>query len=816
MRCSTALPTLAFLLASYPLVAAAADEAAGKGDASVDTDDADASSPTPDQAAAPDRGATAKGVTPPKLKAEFTLERPAGVSAESLLLELEIDAQGLVTKVALVGDDSALSEAFRQRVLREAARLEFTPARVDGEAVAVKFKYRLKLLAAAAPTATRKPAKAAATPVQPAKPAAPPVAPADFGEEPVYEATAEVEGPPEAVTSHRMQGKALTNTPGTRGDAIRSVEVLPGVARSDGDPILRGASSNESQVLFDGAPVPLLYHFGGITSFVQGRLVDRIDYQPGNFSARYGRISGGLISVESREPRRDRLHLMLDLSLLESAAMVETPIGDSSGVALAARRSNIDFFFKSFVPEDAYSVVAAPVYWDYQALFSHSLSKRHTLRFSAYGSRDSIALLLSEPSEADPSLRGEVSGALEFHRVQVALESELSDQVSTRVQATYGRQLGDTRFGALTGRFRSNEIYSRGDLKYRASDALELRTGFDFAYFGLTGSYEGNRPTQWEGDPGSSNSLASSQLVKLSAAPHTASPSGYVEAAVRPVQPLEITLGLRADYFEHLAAFTVDPRLGARLNVGADTTFKAGVGRYTQQPDYYLSIPGIGSPDIKPYYAIHTSAGVEQRLGEELEVSAEGFFKYLDERVVATPDQQDPYFINDGTGRIYGAEFSAKLDSGDTRGFLAYTLSRSERSDRGERYRLFDQDQTHVLSLALSQDLGRGWEVGGRFRLTSGNPTTPIEGAVLDATTGQFAPRYAETNSDRLPLNHQLDLRVEKQWHLGELDLAVYLDLINAYNAENREGTQYSYDYKKSSGVSGIPFFPSLGLRGEL
>ncbi|MCB9584362.1 MAG: TonB-dependent receptor [Polyangiaceae bacterium] len=781
--------------------------------------------PQPDETAATGDAPPAgkPKVTPPKLKQGVSVERPDGSELSALWLSLTIDELGDVTQ-ADIEDKTGVDEELERKVLEAAYRLQFEPARVGDEAVSVRFRYQLTLTLPASAASPSEPAAPAATPPPEAPDAAPPPQekpqkaappPPSPDEEPVYEATAEVEGPPEAVSSHRLEAEDLKEMPGTRGDPIRAVEVLPGVGRGDGDPILRGSSSNESKVLFDGAPVPILYHFGGITSFVQGRLVSRIDYQPGNFSARYGRISGGLINVESREPRFDKLHLMLDISMLESAALVETPIGKDTAVAVAARRSNIDFVFENFVPEGSYSVLAAPVYWDYQAFLSHHLDSHHTLRLTTYGSRDHLSLLISDPQETDPSLRGEVSGGIEFHRVQLAWESKFDD-FDSRVQVTYGRQLLEQHLGPLTSEFKAHEVFARADMRYRVGNSLEIRSGLDFDYYVLDGSYQGNRPPQFEGDPNANASLASSQLIFIQDTPYTLSPAAYVEAAVRPVDPVEVTLGLRADYFEHLKAFTLDPRLGVRYAVTPETTLKAGVGRYTQMPDYYLSIPGLGNPDLKPYYAIHTSAGVEQRFGEELEVGVEGFYKHLNDRVVATADQQPPYFINDGQGRIYGAELSAKLHTGDTKGFLAYTISRSERKDRDEPYRLFDLDQTHLLSLALSQGLGKGWEVGARFRLTSGDPTTPIIGAVYDATTGQYVPRFGKVNSERLPLYHQLDLRVEKQWVLGEVKLAAYLDLINAYNAEHREGTEYSYDYTKSRPITGVPLFPSLGFRGEL
>jgi hypothetical protein len=75
---------------------------------------------------------------------------------------------------------------------------------------------------------------------------------------------------------------------------------------------------------------------------------------------------------------------------------------------------------------------------------------------------------------------------------------------------------------------------------------------------------------------------------------------------------------------------------------------------------------------------------------------------------------------------------------------------------------------------------------------------------------------YGAVNSTRNPAFHQLDLRLEKSWRIGVGSLATYLEVINAYNAENREGTSYSYDYSQSEAVGGLPIFPNLGLRGEL
>jgi outer membrane receptor protein involved in Fe transport len=185
---------------------------------------------------------------------------------------------------------------------------------------------------------------------------------------------------------------------------------------------------------------------------------------------------------------------------------------------------------------------------------------------------------------------------------------------------------------------------------------------------------------------------------------------------------------------------------------------------------------------------------------------------------VSTPDRREPHYTNDGSGRIYGVEVSAEAHTQSNGMFyLAYTLSRSERKDGpGQPYHIFEHDQTHILSLVASQPLGHGWEIGARFRLISGNPTTPVTGSIYDARSGVYVPSYGPVNSERNPLFHQLDLRVEKVWKLSPVTLAAYLDVLNVYNAQPRDGLRYSYDYSKSEAVGGMPLFPSLGLRGEL
>jgi hypothetical protein len=635
-----------------------------------------------------------------------------------------------------------------------------------------------------------------------------------------YGATARIESPPREATRRTIPKEELTVMAGTRGDALRAIEVLPGVGRTtlqDGTPVLRGASTTESLTFIEGATVPLLFHFGGVTSVFNSRLLQQVDVYPGNFSTRYGGATGGIIAAKVRDPRSDAVHGVLDLNLIDTSILAETPMGNDASVAIAARRSNIDLIFDRLVPKGFYSVVAAPVYYDYQGVAAIRLGERHKVQILGYGSHDAFHLLFADPSKNDPGLRGNIEAAIDFQYLQARVESRLFSALRQSVQLNLGRSTIDQQFGDWAQHIRTKELRGRAEWTAEVVPELRILFGVEGGAYGYRGTYFGPPGSQTEGDPRANDPAATSRLIGLSADGTRTVSAAYAELDVRPIPPLLLVPGVRADYDGQLRAFSVDPRLVARYEVGGGTTLKAAVGRFSQSAPFWQALDGVGNPKLRPYHALQTSAGFEQTLGDSIQIGAEGFYKYISQRVVGTAGGAPPHFINDGVGRIYGGELSLRARiGGDTFAYLAYTLSRSERRDRALPWRLFDQDQTHVLSVLVSQKLGRGWTMGARFRFVRGNPRTDVIGAVYDARGDAYFPLYGPINAARNPPFHQLDFRVEKTWQLSALALSVYLEGQNVYNRSNPEGIRYSYDYSQSEVVSGLPIVPNLGVRGEL
>jgi hypothetical protein len=294
--------------------------------------------------------------------------------------------------------------------------------------------------------------------------------------------------------------------------------------------------------------------------------------------------------------------------------------------------------------------------------------------------------------------------------------------------------------------------------------------------------------------------------------------------------------GLRWDFSRNSGHGDLSPRINARYDLiagaSADerargvgrrrTTLKGGVGVFSQPPQPQETNAVFGTPGLESNRSLHYSIGVEQEFTDQVDLSLEGFYKDLQRQVSREPTAANFEYGNDGLGSVVGLEALLKYKPDEQFfGWVAYTLSRSVRRENPDaEERLFEFDQTHNLILLGSYRLGRGWEFGARFRLVSGPLQTPVVkppalSSIYAADAGSYVPLQGAPFSRRMPLFHQLDVRIDKRWQFRTWRFSTYLDVQNAYNNPATEGLAYNYDYTKEQYQTGIPIIPSLGIRGE-
>jgi TonB family protein len=857
-------------------------------------------------AGAPDAAAGGPRLTrPPRLKIGPRPVYPpaalaAGLSAD-VTLQLDIDARGKVTAVALTG---GAGQGFDEAALAAAPAMEFEPAEIDGAPGAIRVEYvmRFRPPPPAPPDAGADAGGADAAPPPPdprrfyellgrgqirERGTRDPVADADVfvqrgaevspervdttdedgrfevrglpgervrivvasGEhEPCiqdvtlgaaevlavdltclvarrsasYETVVEAPRRGEEVTRYSLSQPELTSVPGTFGDPLRVIQSLPGVARSPyglGLLLIRGASPQDSGVYIDGHRVPLLYHFAVGPSILTPDLIERIDFFPGGFGVRYGRATAGVVDVSTRTRGHERVHGSADVDFLDAGASLEGPLGGGWSGAVAGRRSYIDSLLPAVLPEN--EVVAAPVYWDYQARVSRELGRGERLALFAFGSSDTLDIVTNSEEVGDLDLGTSIG----FHRL-LGTWSRSFGGWSSRLSPSYGYDAISFRAGQVAATGSAHVFGLREDLSRPLGSRFTLALGFDgeLRFDGI----DFNVPVPPERR---TYGRTMRPIVNIARTLTNLGSAAYLEGLWDVVPDhLRVVPGVRFDWFHYAATdrTSFDPRVVVRWSPSARTTWKGGAGMFHQPPSPVELDSQFGNPRLPLIWAEQYHLGLEQGITEALSLDTTVYYLRRHQIAVTSsrpgPDGGIERYAPHGRARGYGLEVLLKhRPTRNFYGWIAYTLSRSE--DRrlwgGEGtppatiYRPTEFDQTHNLVVVASRQLGTTWEVGTRFRLVTGVPETEVLGAFLDIDYGDWDPVNGPPSGIRRQTFHQLDLRVERTFTFDAWRLSLYLDVQNVYNAENPEATLYDYRFRERAPVRGLPILPVLGLRGR-
>lgn len=641
------------------------------------------------------------------------------------------------------------------------------------------------------------------------------------------------------VSPRRLDREEIATLPGSQGDALRALQSMPGVARTPGGLgllVLRGASPNQSVVFVGEHRVPRAFHALAIASVVPSDALDEVELVPGNFSSRYGNGTGGAVIMRPRAGRRDGFHGFAEVDLAATGAMLEGPLGKGSFL-VAAQRSYVDAFLRVVEAVEPNELFVLPTAWDYQMFVDQPIAPGTTLTTRVLGSEDTILSRFFNGVDVVPGLELRAG----FHRVDLELRSRrgpwsLLLSPSFRVEH---QSLGDTRDAA---RRRDYITSLRAELSRRIGRRTTLTLGADSEI----DRFEAEAP-----------SFEAGLRQQVQAGGLQSSTGLYVTTEHR-LGVLSLMPGVRLSAFtlDDNARLAVDPRLLARVRASDAWTWSAGVGLYSQpQVDadirsgfsfvaQTLSFSQIGrwqfpnaledltpsielSPEgsqIRIAQALQASTAVAYAPSSAWTLEAGAYIRARDESLSLAPDpsgQVRPEYPP--SSRSHGVELLLRRHNvGRLYGWVSYTLSWAQRRyyDLPPDLRVLTDpfDQRHNLAIVGSYALPRHWRIGGRFRLVSGSPLTPYVAAIDTPTSSPFfgspsVPVSGLPNSERFPLFHQLDLRVDKRWYAKRVIINTYLDVQNVYNRQNVEAYYYSADFRRRDSNIGLPIFPSIGVR---
>lgn len=618
--------------------------------------------------------------------------------------------------------------------------------------------------------------------------------------------------------------------PGANGDPVKAVQNLPGVNRSSGfssNVIIQGSAPQDTKYNIDGHEIPIVFHFGGLTSVIMPEAVREVEYFSAGYGAEYSRAMGGVISLQTREPKlegRDHKGFFF-VDTLKSGALYEKALDEKSSILISGRYSYVGFVLKQALKDNEnVNLTAAPDFADVTTIYNKKLSDSEDFKFVGVASRDTLEFVFKEPFKEDPKIRGGFRNETTFWRLIPQYTKTLDASSKYKLSLGLGQDkvivdLGDNFFN-----LESNDLTARGEYEQRLSPQWLSQVGFDNSYSWAKVKLRLPTPS---GEGGVSNPFSSSEIKNLDTKANDPNVGLYWRNEIKPSESAWTYIpSLRFDRFKTSKENLLSPRLTIRYLWDDSLTLKAAGGMYYQAPRPQEYAENFGNPDLKSSQAVHMTLGFDKdfRAGSnEGWQWTSGFFQRNFSKLVVSStnlisrngETVAEVYSNEGTGFAKGIETQIKYNTGVLKTWLSYTYSESRRSDPRKSNYLFEYDQTHNMNLVAAYDYGDNWQISGRYRYVTGNPYTPIVGGVFDSDNDVYLPTRGEFFSRRNQNFSQLDLRFDKKFILQREVWSIYLDIQNILNSKNIESRRYSFDYSQEENVAGLPFLPSLGLKGE-
>lgn len=617
--------------------------------------------------------------------------------------------------------------------------------------------------------------------------------------------------------------------PGSGGDPVKAVQNLPGVNRTTGGDarvVIQGSEPEDTLYNINGHDVPLVFHFGGLTSIVTPEAVDSIDYFSAGYGAEWSRALGGHIGLNVRDPKTDRLHSFVFIDSLNSGFLLEAPINSDSSYLISGRYSYVGEVFKAIMKDNEdFNLTVAPSYYDISALYKLRLSDQDDFRVFFINSQDKLEFVLNKPIGNDPKLRGNFFQQTQFNRIIPEWKRQIDASTKLKLSTAYGNNDILADIGTNYFHLKNRGLTNRGEYGKEISPLYKTSFGIDTMddWYDVTLRL----PTTYT-EGGVSNPLATGDQKETHVEGHDSLYGLYWvnEIKLDESSPFTLLPQLRYDRFSPTKENLIQPRFSIRYKVSDSLLMKASTGTYYQlpQPQEYDSY--YGNPNIKSSSATHFLLGLENdfRSGAEngYQLTSALFYKKLDSLVIPSSRlieregiQSYENYNNDGTGTVQGMEFQLKFkENTDMNWIASYTYIQSRRKQPNQKELPSKYDQTHSFNFLVSYQWN-DWLLGSRLRFVSGNPYTPIVGSSYDSDNDVYIPQRGEIFSKRNPNFFQWDLRVDRKWVFNTWILSGYLDIQNLTNTQNQEGLSYSYDYTESNKITGLPILPSIGMKGE-
>ncbi len=628
----------------------------------------------------------------------------------------------------------------------------------------------------------------------------------------------------ESPVSYRTIGIAeIERNPGGNRDISSVLKSFPGVASTPAfrnDIIIRGGAPNENRFYLDEIEVPVINHFqtqggsGGPVGIINVNLVREVNFLSGAFPANRGNTLSSVLDFRQIDGNNERWKFRFTIGSSDAAFTADGPIGKKTTLIVSVRASYLQFLFS------ALQLPFLPTYYDTQFKYKIRFDAKNELYFIGLGAIDLFKLnLAANQTKSQQYLLNNLpvnnqwnytlGGVYKHYSKYITHTFVLSrSMLNNSIYKYQGNDETDPSKKILDYKSQEIENKFRYELTWKKK-GWKINAGISAEY----AKYTNSTYNVFNSFSGLDTINTSSELNMFNGAVFTSVSKSFFG------DKLILSGGVRFDnnsYNAYMAApwNQFSPRVSISWNVFKGFYINFNAGRYYQRVPY--TVLGYSDEntqlvnktnDIRYINSDHLVGGIEYNPTKNLKLSVEGFYKHYRDYPFSLRDSitlanlgadfgvvGNVPAVSRSEGRAYGVEFLAqqKLWKG-LYGIIAYTFVRSEFEDKDRKMVASSWDSRHLFTLTAGYKFKRNWEVGLRFRLVDGQPYTPYDTSLSMLTnvwdvTGRGISDYRLLNTQRIPVFHQLDIRVDKVWYFKHWSLNLYLDIQNVYNwkAEGR------------------------------
>ena len=615
---------------------------------------------------------------------------------------------------------------------------------------------------------------------------------------------------------------------GVNRDVSKVLQTLPGVGATDpnrNDLIVRGGGPSENVFYLDGVEIPIINHFatqgasGGVVGVINPDFVEEISFYTGAFPANRTNALSSVMDIRQRDGSQQFIKTSLAIGASDAAATVEGPINDKSTFIVSARQSYLQLLFKLI------GLPFLPTYNDFQAKYKLKIDQKNELTILGIGAIDDLVLNTDLEESGTESQKYLLSylpvykqwnytvGAVYKHFGNSFIDTWVLSRSMLRNsnykykdndESIPGNKISDYNSDEAVNRFRFERDYP-----YMA---MKLKVGAGANYSRYT-----NNSFRSVFRNGAEEMLKYDTNLDLFGYQAFAQLSDdYFD------RRLKLSLGVSVvgnsfndNMLNPLNQFS--PRLSASYEVADKWDINANIGRYASQPAYTtMGFKKKGefvnkNEQLKYITSNQAIVGFEYRPADNMRMSVESFYKQYSRYPFSVEDGVsiaskgteygqvgDEEITSIGKGRAYGIEVLYKImDWNKLNITTTYTFFKSEFTDKDNVYRPSSWDTRHMINLIGSYNMGKGWNISGRWRFSGGAPYTPIDLELsqnIEAwnITNQYYLDYDKFNTLRLSSNHSLDLRLDKEIYFNKFALNFYADVRNAYNFQSESVPIYT------------------------